>query len=104
MPRSGNCGIGEASRKADAVFQQSTVHNPYRANRIKSTLYDGKPVFTAILSGNGYFGQWQTFQHQCIGMLHRGQNTSTALANGRAALLPPPAFSERCHRGAQMEE
>jgi hypothetical protein len=36
-----------------------------RANRIKSKLYDGKPVFMAILSGNGYFGQWQTFQHQC---------------------------------------
>jgi hypothetical protein len=36
-----------------------------RANQSKSKLYDGKPLFTAILSGNGYFRQWQTFQHQC---------------------------------------
>jgi hypothetical protein len=34
-----------------------------RANQIKSKLYDGKPVFAPILSGNGYFDQWQTFRN-----------------------------------------
>jgi hypothetical protein len=42
-----------------------------RANQIKSKLYDGKPVFAPILSGNGYFDQWQTFRTSTVGMLHR---------------------------------
>jgi len=33
MPRSVSYGIGQASRKADAVFQQSTVHNPLGSKR-----------------------------------------------------------------------
>jgi hypothetical protein len=51
-----------------------------RANRIKSKLYDGKPIFTTILSGNGYFGKWQTVR---------------ALGQG---LLPSPGLGEGGHR------
>jgi hypothetical protein len=50
-----------------------------RANQSKSKLYDGKPVFAPILSGNGYFDQWQTFGTSTVGMLHRNAFTASPM-------------------------